>query len=204
LNPGRSPPFGVKTKLENSIDKTYNLTGDNSMERICCSRLDPQVTPPAADAIRDRNKASSLRVLRSKSSKKGNAREQATKEIHMSMLWFLFMVGTFVVFLVALFVSGSRIFEQKRARALVANPARGRYQITYTDREGATTSREIDVKQVDLDGNHYVIKAHCSLRKATRVFLDQNITEAVNLDTGKTVPSVAQDAMEQAKGQKET
>ena len=121
----------------------------------------------------------------------------------MSMLWFLLMVCVFVIFLVALFVSGSKIFQRKRAGALVANPARGRYQITYTDREGATTSREINVKQVDMDGSHYVIKAYCSLRKATRIFLDHNITEATNLETGKTIPSVALDAMGQAKGPKE-
>jgi|GEM_PF-599745 len=120
----------------------------------------------------------------------------------MSMLWFLLMVSVFVVFLIALFVSGSRVFQRKRARTLVANAARGHYQIKYTDREGSTTSREIEVKQVDLDGSHYVIKAYCSLRKATRVFLDQNITEAINLETGEAIRSVALDAMERATTQK--
>lgn len=117
----------------------------------------------------------------------------------MSMFWFLLMVGVFVVFLAALFISGSKIFQQKKIRALVTNQARGRYHITYTDREGSTTVRDIEVKQVDIDGDNYVIKAHCSLRKASRVFLDKNITEAVNLDTGKAIQSVAQDAIRQAK-----
>lgn len=76
-------------------------------------------------------------------------------------------------------------------------PAIGRYHITYTDRSGLTTERDITIKRAYDDDGKFAIAAHCHLRKAHRSFIDESINSAVDLDTGEVVPSVARHAIEQ-------
>jgi hypothetical protein len=115
------------------------------------------------------------------------------------MIWVFLVAGAFLGYIISFFIHGKSLpddyYETRKAKAHNTNPASGEYRIKYVDREGVRTERDISVKQIEKDGNRYIIKAHCSLRKATRTFLDHNITEAINLDTGEIVKSVAKDAL---------
>jgi hypothetical protein len=76
-------------------------------------------------------------------------------------------------------------------------PARGRYHITYTDQRGLTTERDIDIKRAYADNGKFAIDALCHLRGAHRSFIDERIKNAVDLDSGEVVSSVAQHAIAQ-------
>lgn len=76
-------------------------------------------------------------------------------------------------------------------------PAKGRYHITYTDQRGMTTERDIEIKRVYDDKGKFAIDALCYLRNAHRSFIDERITNAVDLDSGEVVSSVAQHAIAQ-------
>lgn len=79
-------------------------------------------------------------------------------------------------------------------------PAQGRYRITYTDQRGLTTKREITVKRAYDDEGKFALDAHCHLRNGHRSFIDDRIQNAVDLDTGEVVTSVAQHAIAQYEG----
>ncbi|MCP5273487.1 MAG: TerB family tellurite resistance protein [Burkholderiales bacterium] len=76
-------------------------------------------------------------------------------------------------------------------------PAKGRYHITYTDQRGLTTERDITIKRAYADNNQFAVGAHCYLRNAHRSFINESISNAVDLDTGEIVASVAHHAIEQ-------
>ncbi len=118
------------------------------------------------------------------------------------MIWIFLVAGALLGYIVSFFIRGKSLpdnyYETRKAKAHKTKSASGNYRIIYVDREGVRTERDISVKQIEKDGNRYIIQAHCSLRKATRTFLDHNITEATNLDTGEIVKSVANDALANA------
>jgi hypothetical protein len=119
------------------------------------------------------------------------------------MIWFFLVAGVFFGYIVSFFLRGKSLpdnyYETRKAKAHNTKSASGKYRIIYVDREGVRTERDISIKQIEKDGDRYIIQAHCSLRKATRTFLDHNITEAINLDTGEIVKSVAKDSLANAR-----
>ena len=119
------------------------------------------------------------------------------------MIWFFLVAGVILGYIISFFFRGKNLpddyYESRKAKARNTKEASGNYRIIYVDREGVETKRDISVQQIEKDENRYIIKAHCSLRKATRTFLDHNITEGINLDTGEIVKSVAKDALAKAK-----
>jgi hypothetical protein len=94
-------------------------------------------------------------------------------------------------------------FEKFNFYSSVPLDAIGNYRINYTDQRALNTIRDIRVKRVHKDNDSYAIDAHCMLRGAHRSFLDDRVNEAVNLDTGEIVYSVALDAIDQYKNSDE-
>lgn len=82
-------------------------------------------------------------------------------------------------------------------------PAEGRYHIIYTDERGLTTERDISVEGVYDNNGKFAIDAHCHLRNSHRSFIDEWIQNAVDLDTGEFVESVAQHAIAQHENSEE-
>lgn len=76
-------------------------------------------------------------------------------------------------------------------------PACGKYRIKYEDQRGLKTEREIEVKRVYEIGGKYAFDAHCLLRGAHRSFIDDRISDAINVETGELVSSVARNALDQ-------
>lgn len=74
-------------------------------------------------------------------------------------------------------------------------PASGYYNITYTNRHGITTNRNISVSRVYENNGKFVIDAYCHLRASRRSFFEHRINRAVDLNTGQFVNNVAQHAI---------
>jgi hypothetical protein len=74
-------------------------------------------------------------------------------------------------------------------------PASGYYNITYTNRHGITTNRNISVSRVYENNGKFVIDAYCHLRANRRSFFEHRINRAVDLNTGQFVNNVAQHAI---------
>lgn len=74
-------------------------------------------------------------------------------------------------------------------------PACGYYNITYTNRNGITTNRNISVSRVYENNGKFVVDAYCHLHASRRSFFYYRINRAVDLDTGQFVNCLAQSAM---------
>lgn len=88
-------------------------------------------------------------------------------------------------------------FEQFNFYGATVHQAKGNYRITYTDQRGLTTERDISIKRAYDDNGKFAIDAHCHLRNAHRSFIEDRIKNAIDLDTGEVVNSVAQHAITQ-------
>jgi hypothetical protein len=88
-------------------------------------------------------------------------------------------------------------FEKFNFYSSIALEAIGNYRINYTDQRGLNTIRDIRVKRVHKDGDSYAVDAHCMLRGAHRSFINDRINEAINLETGEIIHSLALHAIDQ-------
>lgn len=74
-------------------------------------------------------------------------------------------------------------------------PASGNYNITYTNRNGITTNRNISVSRAYENNGKFIVDAYCHLRASRRSFSNHRINRAVDLNTGKFVNDLAQHAI---------
>ncbi|MBK7493637.1 MAG: TerB family tellurite resistance protein [Nitrosomonas sp.] len=74
-------------------------------------------------------------------------------------------------------------------------PASGSYNITYTNRNGITTNRNISVSRAYENNGKFIVDAYCHLHASRRSFSNHRINRAVDLNTGKFVNDLAQHAI---------
>jgi len=72
--------------------------------------------------------------------------------------------------------------EQRSAKKTV--------QLQYTDGQGATTERKVDIKRYEPQGRHGLVIGYCHFRNATRTFRFDRMTRVIDLDTGEIIPDL--------------
>lgn len=74
-------------------------------------------------------------------------------------------------------------------------PACGNYNITYTNRNGKTTNRNISVSRAYENNGKLIVDAYCHRCASRRSFSNHRVNRAVDLNTGKFVNDLAQHAI---------
>lgn len=74
--------------------------------------------------------------------------------------------------------------------ALNPSPARATLAFAYTDANGRSTRRTVDVREYDGDLNGGLLIGHCRLRDATRTFRFDRMRDVVDTETGEVVTNV--------------